>query len=156
MTELLKLRGMTEEVAMMYREALAISIELCGEDHPNVAYVKSEFGRSLYYAGQYAEAEKLLRRGVELHRKTLPEGHWRLAYVQTDLGSCLTALGRYADAEPQLLEAYASIKAKRGPQHKKTIETLERIVALYTAWDKPDQAAAYRAILKQHEADKSR
>ena len=155
LTRLLKLRGMTEEVVLMYREALAISIELFGEDHPNVAYVNSEFGRSLYYAGQYDEAEKLLRRSVAHHRKSLPEGHWRLAYVQTDLGSCLTALKRYADAEPQLLEAYESIKAKRGPQHKKTIETLERIVALYTAWDKPDQTAEYRAILKQSTADES-
>ncbi len=92
---------------------------------------------------------------MEHHRKSLPKGHWRLAYVQTDLGSCLTELARYADAEPQLLEAYESIKTKRGLQHKKTIETLERIVALYIAWDKPDQAAAYRAILKQSTADES-
>jgi len=155
LTRLLKLRGMTEEVALLYREALAISIELFGEDHPNVAYINSEFGRSLYYTGQYVEAQKLLRRSVEHHRKALPEGHWRLAYVQTDLGSCLTELARYADAEPQLLEAYESIKAKRGPQHDKTIETLERIVALYTAWDKPDQATEYRAIINQPEADKA-
>ena len=106
-----------------------------------------------YYAGQYVDAQKLLRRSVAIHRKTLPEGHWRLAYVQTDLGSCLTALGRYAEAEPQLLDGYAAILAKRGAQHKKTIETLERIVAMYTAWDKPDQATEYRVIINQPEAD---
>lgn len=155
LTSLLKIQGTIDDIAPLYREALATSLELLGEDHPTVAYVRSQFGRSLFYAGRYVEAEELLRSSMTHHHKTLPEGHWRLAYVQSDLGACLTALGRYAEAESLLSDGYAAIKTKRGPQHKKTIETLERIAALYTAWNKLDQAAGYRAILNQSTADKS-
>ena len=61
----------------------------------------------------------------------------------------LLGQGKYAEAEPLLLTGYAGMK-----QREKTIpaigkprlsEAADRLAALYTAWDKPAEAAKWRA-----------
>ena len=54
-------------------------------------------------------------------------------------------LGRYADAEPLLLSGYESLKAlQTGGALPNLRKTLDRIIRLYEAWEKPDKAAEWR------------
>ena len=61
------------------------------------------------------------------------------------LGACLTAERRYPEAEALLLRAHAGLETSRGRDHERTVETRERLVALYEAWGRPDRAAPWRA-----------
>lgn len=69
-----------------------------------------------------------------------------LRYYDTEgpVGECLTLLRRFAEAEPILLKEYQQISAIRGPRSPFTTDARRRLVELYEAWGKPEQAALYR------------
>ena len=64
------------------------------------------------------------------------------------LGGSLLGQKNYSGAEPLLLAGYEGMKAREAkipPQGKvRLTEALERLVQLYDAWGKPDQAAVWR------------
>jgi hypothetical protein len=63
------------------------------------------------------------------------------------LGELLIEQGRHADAEPLLLDGYSSMKASPESPPNRVQEGAERIVRLYEAWGRADQAAEWRARL---------
>lgn len=75
---------------------------------------------------------------------TVPEEHYWVALAKSALGECLTIQKRYEEAEPLLLRGYNDLKAALGEQQPRTAEAKQRLLALYQAWDKPDQIARYR------------
>ena len=71
------------------------------------------------------------------------------------LGAALLGQEKYADAEPLLLRGYEGVKRREAtipePFRKRRLsESLERLVRLYEAWDKPDEAARWRKALEAH------
>ena len=59
------------------------------------------------------------------------------------LGASLVGQGKFKKAEPLLLNGYE--KMPFGPSYRVNRLALERLIALYEAWDKPEKAEAYRA-----------
>lgn len=55
---------------------------------------------------------------------------------------------RYAEAEPLLVHSYDEIHISQGDRDPRTTAALKRMVTLYDAWQKPERAAQYRALLK--------
>jgi len=89
---------------------------------------------------------------------------WRpriVIQVQGALTSCKAALlgqGQHAAAEPLLLSGYEEGLEKTEPtippQGKYNLrDALERLVQLYTAWDKPAEAEKWRAKLEEMKSD---
>ena len=75
------------------------------------------------------------------------EDDWSLGATKSLLGDALTALKRYEEAEAVLLDArrdLQSVPAMRGSEMK---DTITRLVALYVAWGKTENARAYRSLL---------
>ena len=108
-------------------------------------------GRIFVHLKRYKNAEPLLREALTIRRmrRNFP-GDWKTAKTESVLGACLTGLGKYGEAEPYLLRGYPIIAKDKGSDHRRTIEAIQRVINLYEAWNKPDKAAKYRAIL--HEA----
>jgi hypothetical protein len=96
---------------------------------------------------RYLEAEILLRRALELVGEGLPPGSREIGEVESDLGACLTQLGQYRAAESLLVAGHRTLKASRGNEDWSTRRTLRRLVALYDAWEKPEQARHRRLEL---------
>jgi serine/threonine protein kinase/tetratricopeptide (TPR) repeat protein len=111
-------------------------------------------GRILVWSGESAEAEPILRECFAVRQATEPQA-WTTFQAMSLLGEALTNLGRFEEAEPLLLEGFE----KMDPPLEKSIqgrEALERLVALYVAWDesapgtdKAEAAAAWRTRLAQ-------
>jgi hypothetical protein len=59
----------------------------------------------------------------------------------------LTIEQRYNEAEPLLVGSYESLKHSQGPSNPRTRLALQRLANLYEAWNKPEQAAPYRALI---------
>jgi len=57
--------------------------------------------------------------------------------------------GLYDKAEPLLLEGR---RLKLGDTHPHTIESINNLIELYEAWNKPEKAEQWRAKLPQTEA----
>ena len=58
---------------------------------------------------------------------------------------------RYNDAEQLLLEAIEGRHLKLGDTHPHTVESLNELIDLYEAWNKPEKAEEWRAQLPQIE-----
>jgi hypothetical protein len=69
----------------------------------------------------------------------------------SQLGGSLLRQGRYAEAEPLIIAGYEGMKARAakipGPGKHRLREAGERVIRLYEALGKPDQAAAWKAKL---------
>src|SRR5262249_46953872 len=107
-------------------------------------------GWQLIRAGQFADAERLLREALTLREKSDPDG-LPTFQVRSLLGGALLGQGRYADAEPLILSGYEGMKRGEGaipPAARKWLaDAGRRVVELYERWGRTAEAAAWRAKL---------
>src|SRR5262245_28803073 len=139
------LRGLREQAPLLQERPLPIAIWAIG----NV-------GDALLGQRDFVEAELFLRLYLDLAGKKLPDG-WRRSARVSALGACLLGQKKYAEAETLLLKGYEGLQ-----QHEEGIpasfrrtrltEALERLVQLYDAWAKPDEAAKWRKDLETAKA----
>ncbi len=117
------------------------------KDSPRFAGLLAQVSLDLIGCGQHAAAEPLLRECLAIREKTQPD-NWLTFNTQSMLGRALLGQKKYADAEPLLLAGYEGMK-----QRQKTIppagmirlpEAARRLVQLYEATDKKDEAARWR------------
>ena len=144
---LLKEKGEYEEAEQLLRQSIAMNRKLLGDEHPDLAWDLNSLALLLVKNGDCIGAVQLFREAIEIRLKTLPGGHWITSRTKSNLGKCLTKLKSFQEAESLLLECYMNLKEERGKSDKFTLETLNRIIALYKAWDKPEKVAEYEALL---------
>lgn len=138
-----------EEAEKYSREVLALRGITLPDAHPAVATAMQALGLALAHQGKPDEGERWLRESLELRRKTLPEGHWLVSSAESVLGEHLTQVGRYAEAEKLLLPAEARLVAERGAKSPQVSAARERVVKLYEAWNRPEDAARWRTLLAE-------
>ena len=102
---------------------------------------------------KYAAAEGHLRQSLAMAR-TLPLGTGMRYDRESRLGGALAAQKKFAEAEPLALAGYKGLKsiadklAQPGGRQL-ILEALTRIVHLYNAWGKVDEAAKWRWELEE-------
>lgn len=131
------------------REVLALRGTTLPDAHPAVATAMQALGLALAHQGKPDEGERWLRESLELRRTTLPEGHWLVSTAESVLGEHLTQVGRFAEAEKLLLPSEARLVAERGAKSPQVSAARERVVKLYEAWQRPDEAAHWRTLLAE-------
>jgi hypothetical protein len=101
--------------------------------------------------GEHAAAVPLLRECLAIREQTEPDD-WRTFNTQSMLGAALLAQKNYAEAEPLLATGYEGMKAREttipqmGGGELRIPRALDRLITLYTATGKPDQAKKYREL----------
>jgi tetratricopeptide (TPR) repeat protein len=132
----------------LLRELVAFQKQRAGADSLPAAAELANLGLNLSQQGRWTESEAVLRECLTIHEQKQP-GAWTTCCIQMHLGGALLGQKKYADAEPLLLKGYEGLKPREAqiPARGKAVlaEALERLVQLYEAWGKPDQAAAWRA-----------
>jgi WD40 repeat protein/serine/threonine protein kinase/tetratricopeptide (TPR) repeat protein len=107
----------------------------------------ARLGRAYLVQKKWAEAEPHLRECVTWHEKNQPED-WRTFDAQSLLGGSLLGQKKYAEAEPLLLKGYEGLKpwekALEPRDAARVPEALDRLIELYTATNKPDEAKKWR------------
>jgi hypothetical protein len=140
--------GKTAEAAKLMTELLADTRKQLLKDSPQLAGELAQFGLSLLQANAFSDAEALLRECLAIREKTQPDA-WTTFNTMSMLGGALLGQKKYADVEPLLLKGYEGMK-----QSEKTIpsqgvtripEALDRLIEVYTATNKPDEAKKWRA-----------
>jgi hypothetical protein len=115
---------------------------------------------SLLQLKLWIEAEPILRECLAIREKTDPE-NWRTFNTQSMLGGALLGQKKYAEAEPLLLKGYEGMKAlektpapdaARLALQQRLAEALDRLIELYTATNRPDEAARWRKEMEELKA----
>jgi eukaryotic-like serine/threonine-protein kinase len=139
-----------DKAELLYREGLQLTKQKWGGDSPTYAVYLASFGKNLLHQEKCTDAEPLLRECLAIREKTQPDV-WLTFNAKSLLGGALLGQKKYADAEPLLLVGYEGMKKREAtipPLGKYRIpEAIERLVQLYEATDKEDEAAKWRKEL---------
>jgi hypothetical protein len=107
---------------------------------------------------RFAEAEPLLRECLAIGERRQPDD-WTTFQTQSLLGEALFDQQRYAEAEPLLVKGCQGLKQREKaipPEVSTCIpEAIERLVELYTATNKPDEAKKWQAERAKYPARKA-
>lgn len=133
------------ESAVWSRKVLALRGRTLDDTHPAIASSLSLLGRALARMDSLRAAEPLLRESLAMRRAQLPAGHYLIASSESILGEYLTLARRFAEAEPLLLTSERALVTSRGEAAPIVRDARERLVALYEAWGKASDAAAWRS-----------
>jgi tetratricopeptide (TPR) repeat protein len=145
----LRERGAYAEAHALWARALAMDRQLLGDHHPTLGFTLTYWGESLRRSGDSKTGETKLRDALAVFAKALPENHWRVAEAQSYLALCFVDQRRFPEAEKLLLSSYETLAKQYVSSHPRVIGVVERTVALYDAWNRPQKAADWRGRLKK-------
>jgi serine/threonine protein kinase/tetratricopeptide (TPR) repeat protein len=133
-----------------------------GDDgiRPQVALVRGQLGLTLLREGLFAQAETMLRRSLAGYDDPgLRPLHLRLhprQQAMSGLGQALAGQGKFAEAEPLVVQAFQELQANEhriaGDRAGMVREARDAMLALYTAWGKPEKIAEWTANLGEPSA----
>jgi serine/threonine protein kinase len=106
---------------------------------------------------KWSDAEATARDGLAIRQKNQADC-WRTFATQSLLGAALLGQRKYTEAEPLLLKGYKGMKqrADQMPSQAKDPrlrEALERLVQLYEATGKPEEAAKWKKELQARQSN---
>ena len=137
--------GDYEAAEPLLREALQMNQTLFNPDHPDIAITQTGMAILLLRTGRAAAALEMAQAAHKSLAESYAPDHWRTAWALSTQGASLIQMSRYAEAEPLLLESYEGLRNNVGarPVH---VEAARRyLVELYSAWDRPEDAARFSA-----------
>jgi hypothetical protein len=142
--------GCWAEAEALLRDTLARRRKTVDPHGPRLAGNLGTLGRILLTQSRWSEAEPLLRESLAICEKATPDD-WARYDTMSMLGGALLGQGKYAEAEPLIVPGYEGMKAREvrisAPDRSRFREAAERVVRLYEAWGRPDQATAWKTKL---------
>jgi tetratricopeptide (TPR) repeat protein len=141
----------TKDVNLLQEVLSEARIEL-PKEAPQLGTLLALTARGLMDQMKWTEAESLIRECLVLREKKEPDV-WTTFVTYSVLGGILMGQKKYADAEPLLLKGYEGIKQRESkvPLKYKALrlsEAVERLVQMYEATGKQDEAAKWRKELE--------
>lgn len=125
-------------------KAIAIQERVLPPGHVDVNWSRVILAKIEMRTNDPQKAETDLRSAIDKLAGSLSKEHPLVASARGALGECLCLQKRYADAEALLLESHKVLLSRLGPRDPRTQNAAQRLVALYDAWEKPDEAARFR------------
>ena len=117
-----------------------------------IASVLSSCGRGFLALKAWTDAEPVLRECLTIREK-LEADDWRTFSTTSMLGGSLLGQEKFAEAEPMLLAGYEGLQLREDKilsyNRERLTESIERLVELYTAWQKPEQAEEWSTRLEE-------
>jgi tetratricopeptide (TPR) repeat protein len=145
-------QGKPERAEPLLREVAAAVRQKSGRDSAAYAGALAQLSRNLLAQKNYAEAEPVARECLAIRQRKQPDA-WTTFNVKSMLGEALLGQKRYAEAGLLLLEGYQGMKEREAKidsgSKARLTEALERLVRLYEATGKKDEAAKWRKKLEE-------
>jgi tetratricopeptide (TPR) repeat protein len=136
------------EADTLCQAALAGRQKRLPSTHTSLAASLSAHARILLVKGQPEAAEPYLRDAIKIYEGSPRANDWELFHARTLLGACHVAAGRFDEAEPLLVEGCTALENQLACPPQRRRQALERVIALYKAWDKPEKVAEWEKRLK--------
>ena len=107
---------------------------------PEAADLLNKAANYLVAQAQYTQAERLLKKALEIRECVLEDSDPKRALVYNDLGMLYHAQGRFSEAEPLLNEALEICQQRRGENRTNTVTSLTNMARLYHSQGKYNKA----------------
>jgi tetratricopeptide (TPR) repeat protein len=146
---LLLKNGDYKESESLLREAAAI---LKRQNRPELSIIMGNLGELITKKGDAAAAEPVLADALAMGLKVFGDQNQDVAKIRSKYGACLIQLRNFDKAEDELLPALPVLRDSLGEQNEATQMVISRLVELYEAWGKEEEASKYRVLLSS--ADK--
>ncbi len=116
-------------------------------NHPDLLAARSKLGAIHFAAGDFAAAADEFRAITDLASGAPQAQNRAQSWIyRASLGASLRELGRYDDAERELLATYQHFATTPDFPDERT-RSIERLIKLYELWNRPSDAAKYKAML---------
>ncbi|MBM4026279.1 MAG: tetratricopeptide repeat protein [Planctomycetes bacterium] len=139
--------GRHGEALRLCQEVLETARRAGGEERSAAILAAYRIGTVHALRGNYPEAERWIDGALRSARRVLGEDHsWRGTFTDA-LGWVYLLQGRFAQSEQLLTEAVSHESRVFGAAHPYTLLSVETLVGLYVAWDRPEEASKWRARL---------
>jgi tetratricopeptide (TPR) repeat protein/tRNA A-37 threonylcarbamoyl transferase component Bud32 len=147
--------GRSAEATKLVEDVAAEARKNSPKESPQVATALAQAGLTLLKLKMHASAEPMLRECVAIRQKNEPDS-WKTFAAESLLGGALLGQRKYAEAEPRLVAGYEGMKRRESTilpdGTERVTQALERLVQLYEATGKPEQAAKWRKELEDRNA----
>ncbi|MBI1902673.1 MAG: VCBS repeat-containing protein [Planctomycetia bacterium] len=143
--------GDPEKAVDLLERALMDRRTHLGKDHADTLTTMQNLASAYQATGRLVEAEALLRDCLDICQRKM-SNEWLRFQTLSLLGACLARQAKPTEAEQLLLQGYDGLKQSQDAiptaiRTDRLAEALERLIDLYDAWRKPDEAAAWRRAL---------
>ena len=150
--------GRVSEAETLIKAILADSRKSLPAESPQLGGIFARCGMILIENKSYADAEAVLRECLTLRQKIEPD-RWQTPGTSSMLGGALLGQKKFAEAEPLLLAGYEGMKQREATMppeaRNRIIESIDRLIELYSAMENPDEAAKWQAKLDEFKAAES-
>ncbi|MFN0018561.1 MAG: tetratricopeptide repeat protein [Pirellulaceae bacterium] len=150
--------GQHDKAEAAYRQAWNEAVQQSGEDHVSAAAAATLLAANLLKQSKHSDAEPLLVRALATREKAAPDD-WTTFNTRSLLGAALLGQKKYAEAEPLLLAGYEGLKKRETmiPSQGSTRipEGIDRLIDLYTATNKLDEAKKWQAERAKYPAEQA-
>ncbi|UCD75653.1 MAG: serine/threonine protein kinase [Phycisphaerales bacterium] len=146
----LKHAGHLEEAEVYYVRGLNGCRRLLGDAHPSTLTAMHNYGTFLFSTDSYEESISLFEEAVELAHHALGDRNPLTQAIRKRFALILKRRERYDEAEIQYLSLYRAVLDELGPSHDRTQKAIRDLARLYEEWQRPAEAAAYKAMLSDH------
>jgi serine/threonine protein kinase len=142
--------GQLAKAVPLFEELLQKHKAKLGAEDPRTLGTMASLGLVLLQQKKWADAEPLLRDCLAGRQKQVPNS-WQTFNTQSMLGGALLGQKKYAEAEPLLVKGYEGMKTREKAIPKvaggelRIPEALDRLIELYTATNKPEEAKKWQA-----------
>lgn len=136
----LKYRFQFAQALPLYQSALAISEQIFGREHPDVATSLNNLAVLYQSQGDYAQALPLLQRALAIREQIFGPLHPDTARSLNNLGMHYETQGDYAKALPLYQRALDIREQVFGPLHPDTAGSLNNLAGLYYSQGDSTQA----------------
>jgi serine/threonine-protein kinase len=145
LAEFLQRHGRLAESEVLYREQIAILGQALGPEGGAMAGAVGRLATLMTDQGRYREADSLFKVAIPMRERVSGPQHPLLALALVDYADLLTRSRRFTESEAVLVRALDILERQYPDTHPDTQRVIRGFVALYERWNRPEQAARYRA-----------
>lgn len=109
-------QGRYEQAERTYRDALRVTQDTFGQEHPVYATIQHSVGVMYYKEHRYADSEAYFEKALALKEKIYPHEHQEIAATCVELANAYRDERKFAQADPLYQKALAIYKKVLGPK----------------------------------------
>ncbi len=137
-------QGQHAEARDHYQQARGVLFQAVGAKHRNILLLDVRIALTDIRDDEAAAAEPRLRDLLAEWSPELGPNHPLIALAESVLGEALMAQGRDLEAEAWITNSFRKLLANGKPRRQR--EALDRVVSLYRALGRPEEAEEYRTM----------